>query len=575
MGRTNFLLRSRCKFMNAGSCHFHKKIELVWLIFCLCLVPAPGSADVFPDTEGGFNSLQITYFVNGAQISNATDVWDFTTTRTLEGSLTGARRLAATGVCTRLSSAPGYPSDCRVTVRAGDKTEQWETRFEGPSGTVTSANFDVAVDVPPGAQSGSIEIAMIGHYNVGTRGLVVRGTFTGGVGDKPDLSVTSVTGPTSGTPGNTIDIAATVENTGAIASTAFDMEFLLSSDKIVDDQDWFFAHCGIDALEAGKSSTCSGAATVPAGIPAGTYYLGAYADSQDVVTETSEDNNIQWAAKAIGIGIDSNVCNLPYICPWSIDTPMGSSLSVGQEVVFSVDAGLNEWLASNRQCQAGEVNTYWNFGDGQTSAGLGNTRVRHTYDYSDDVLVSSVLQITFDYAAPTAECWVEKFVTITEASVVSPQSYSHKVRAYFYGVLGRAPDAEEHDTWSRVLFDNKGSVWKPAGAGLQHYLSDWMDWGTTPPDGDTAWLIVDQVFSNLFGWSWDIDSRITNYYVEALVRGSVRPRGLINAILNDLAIMPRVDGTYGQPNGWTGGGSIRGFLTSDQLARYRERIESL
>jgi hypothetical protein len=154
------------------------------------------------------------------------------------------------------------------------------------------------------------------------------------------------------------------------------------------------------------------------------------------------------------------------------------------------------------------------------------------------------------------------------------EDYYHKVNAYFYGTFGWQAMPDELAEWGAVLRDNNGSVWQPAGAGLQFYLSDVMGWGTTPLDRDMADLRVDEVLWNLFGWSWDIDPRITHYYVEGLVGGSIRARGLVNAILNDLAIMPKVDGTYGRPNGWTGGDSIRKLLTGTQFARYRERIES-
>ncbi|MFD2113212.1 hypothetical protein [Thiorhodococcus fuscus] len=62
--------------------------------------------------------------------------------------------------------------------------------------------------------------------------------------------------------------------------------------------------------------------------------------------------------------------------------------------------------------------------------------------------------------------------------------------------------------------------------------------------------------------------------MESLILGSIRPRGLVNAVLNDLAIMPKADGTYGQPNGWLGGPG-GGLLTEIQVLDYKARIESL
>ena len=154
------------------------------------------------------------------------------------------------------------------------------------------------------------------------------------------------------------------------------------------------------------------------------------------------------------------------------------------------------------------------------------------------------------------------------------EDYYRKVNAYFQGTLGRSATIEELAEWGGVLRDNKGSVWKPQGAGLQHYLSNEMGWGTAPLDRETATAMVSEIFGNLFGTLDDLDPYLTSFYADALVNGSVKPRGSVNAILNDLAIMPRVDGSYGKPNGWEGGPG-NGLLTNEQLARYRERVEEV
>ena len=161
----------------------------------------------------------------------------------------------------------------------------------------------------------------------------------------------------------------------------------------------------------------------------------------------------------------------------------------------------------------------------------------------------------------------------TAATGPTPQSYHRKVRAYFQGVLGRAPSAEELDAWSTVLLDNKGSVWRPTGDGLQLHLSDLTGWGTESPSDAEVRALVDTVLNQLFGMASGLDRRIPDYYVSQLLGGHIRPRGLVNAVLNDLAIMPRVDGSYGKPNGWTGGPG-EGLLTQAQIDAYRARVEA-
>ena len=166
----------------------------------------------------------------------------------------------------------------------------------------------------------------------------------------------------------------------------------------------------------------------------------------------------------------------------------------------------------------------------------------------------------------------QNFRLIAYAPADQSARYNRKVRAYFHGGLGRAPTVSELDDWSAVLLDNSGSVWRPVGVGLQPYLSDLVGWGTTIPTPAEARTQVDTVLANLFGTTSDLDSRIPDYYVGQLISGSIRARGLVNALLNDLSLMPRVDGTYGQPNGWEGGPGD-GLLTQVQIDAYRARVE--
>jgi hypothetical protein len=161
---------------------------------------------------------------------------------------------------------------------------------------------------------------------------------------------------------------------------------------------------------------------------------------------------------------------------------------------------------------------------------------------------------------------------ITETPNSESQPYHRKVRAYFHGGLGRAPTLGELETWANVLRDNNGSVWRPTGDGLQRHVSELAGWGTAIPTDVQARARVDTVLANLFGTTSRIDSRIPDYYTDQLVMGLIRERGLVNAFINDLGIMPRADGTYGKPNGWTGGPG-EGLLTPAQLDAYRARVE--
>lgn len=154
------------------------------------------------------------------------------------------------------------------------------------------------------------------------------------------------------------------------------------------------------------------------------------------------------------------------------------------------------------------------------------------------------------------------------------EDYYFKVDAYFWGVLGRGATADELRDWGAVLLANNGSVWRPLGSGLQAFLSNHKGWDSAPLDRAKAEERIKEVLNNLFDWSEDLDPRISAYYIDALLAGSVKERGLVNAVLNDLAIMPKADGSHGQPAGWQGGPSAD-LLTQAQFERYRTRIKSI
>ncbi|WP_186342864.1 CARDB domain-containing protein [Allochromatium palmeri] len=489
---------------------------------------------------------------------------------------------------------------------------------------------------------------------------------------KPDLIVSAISSPTSGTAGSRITASSTVRNQGTVAAGAFRLGYYLSTDRTITtsdiDTNW---GCDVDLLALGASHNCSGEVEIPATLATGTYYLGAYADKKGQVSESNENNNALATSNTIYItgvggshalsvsksgsgtvisspaGIDcGSTCSASFtsnqtvtltavpslgysFTGWggacsgtgSCQVTMNAHKSVmagftavvsrGPDLVVSTVSSPATGMAGGRIATSATV-----VNQGYTTAGdflfvyyLSTDRTitaSDTYLYWGCEVSSLAPEASFtchgDLPLPDTlttgnyylGAYADKnsdvsegnesnnglaasnslYLTGTGGGQYQAEHYYRKVNAYFYGTFGRSATSDELSRWGTVLRDNNGSAWKPMGEGLQHYLSNLMGWGAGPLDVYTAGSIVDQVLTNLFGWSWEIDRQIMNYYVEALVEGYIRPRGLVNAILNDLVIMPRADGIYSQPNGWTGGVSIQGLLTSDQFARYRERIES-
>jgi hypothetical protein len=115
---------------------------------------------------------------------------------------------------------------------------------------------------------------------------------------KPDLVVTSLTGPTgSVTIGGPVSLGATVRNRGGAKAHASKLGFFLSRDaKRSSDDVAIGGRVSIRALKSGRKSTQGTPATIAAGTVAGEYSLLACADVRAKVGERREGNNCRAAS---------------------------------------------------------------------------------------------------------------------------------------------------------------------------------------------------------------------------------------------------------------------------------------
>ena len=112
--------------------------------------------------------------------------------------------------------------------------------------------------------------------------------------NRPDLVVTTVSGPTSGTRGRKVTVNATVKNQGQASAAASTLSFYLSTDATITTGDRKLSDVSVTSLAVGASKAVSSYVTLPTTLAAGTYYIGAIADRTLVVVESSESNN--WKA---------------------------------------------------------------------------------------------------------------------------------------------------------------------------------------------------------------------------------------------------------------------------------------
>src|SRR5947209_5276589 len=110
----------------------------------------------------------------------------------------------------------------------------------------------------------------------------------------PDLVISTLSAPSTGGAGLTFTITDTTKNQGAGAAGASTTGFYLSASTVLDASAAVLGSRAIPALAAGATSSGSTTVTIPAGTPAGNYYIIAKADADSAVTETNEGNNLYY-----------------------------------------------------------------------------------------------------------------------------------------------------------------------------------------------------------------------------------------------------------------------------------------
>ena len=112
---------------------------------------------------------------------------------------------------------------------------------------------------------------------------------------RPDLTVSSVSGPSTATIGGSATVSYTVNNIGAAAltsSTPYDIPIILSTDTTYDATDTILnVQITGPNLASGTSQMMSSNVTIPSSLTAGSYYWIVWADGWGNVTESNELNN--------------------------------------------------------------------------------------------------------------------------------------------------------------------------------------------------------------------------------------------------------------------------------------------
>lgn len=117
-------------------------------------------------------------------------------------------------------------------------------------------------------------------------------TWTNNTPPRPDLTITSVVEPTSGEPGNSVNVEYVVENIYNTTSDPFEVQFILSTDRTFDQfDDLISVSHNEGALAENTSRTTNASVTLPNNLANGTYYWIVWADGYNNITEFNDTNN--------------------------------------------------------------------------------------------------------------------------------------------------------------------------------------------------------------------------------------------------------------------------------------------
>ena len=105
--------------------------------------------------------------------------------------------------------------------------------------------------------------------------------------------------PSTAVSGTAITVTDTVTNQGGGAAAASATAFYLSTNASFDTSDTLLAARPVGPLDTSGTASGATAMTLPAGLPAASFYLIAVADGEGQVTETIESNN--WRAALVRV----------------------------------------------------------------------------------------------------------------------------------------------------------------------------------------------------------------------------------------------------------------------------------
>ena len=225
-----------------------------------------------------------------------------------------------------------------VPVLAAGKNSIAATSVTIPAGTPAGAYYLLAVADADEAVTERSEA-----NNVASQGLTI---------ENPDLQISGLS--VAAGAGRNMTVTDTTWNSSAGDAGASTTKLYFSSDTTVDADDILLASRAVGALAAGRNSAATTSVTIPAGTPAGTYYVIAVADADGTVTERSEANNT--LSRSVIIRPDLQLSALSFASPGTPGMSLSIKETTGNVSIGDADASITRfYLSRDAAIDAGDV----------------------------------------------------------------------------------------------------------------------------------------------------------------------------------------------------------------------------
>jgi hypothetical protein len=170
--------------------------------------------------------------------------------------------------------------------------------------------------VEPGGDTLRFELVNVTGAEIGAPGVAMLFIMDN---ERPDLAVTSVTGPFQAANGLPMVVTATVVNLSGAAAPASKLGVFLSASDATPGAGISLGALNTPAIAPLGSAVVTGAVAVPPGVAAGTYFLSVVADAPGVVVEEVDNNNGRTAAAQVTL-----VQFLPDLVVTGVPSPAGT-----------------------------------------------------------------------------------------------------------------------------------------------------------------------------------------------------------------------------------------------------------